>query len=208
VAAHDFADGGGVGWGAGRGGLEDGGDLAEVVGAEKTRGDDGEGFCRGGVEVFEAVDDSARDEDGVAGTTLHGLAVDGVGEDALEAVGGLFVGVVAVGGRDSGSGGDFELEHGDGASGSLGVDEVADGEASDADHFMGGCWHELCWFSFCGLGVRVIVPLVEYGLAGMLGHRLDADVIVWPKKDGKGYQTRANQVLRERILKEMAGRVG
>ncbi len=63
VAAHDFADGGGVGWGAGRGGLEDGGDLAEEVGAEEAGRDDGEGFCRGGVEVFEAVDDSARDED-------------------------------------------------------------------------------------------------------------------------------------------------
>jgi uncharacterized protein (DUF4415 family) len=35
--------------------------------------------------------------------------------------------------------------------------------------------------------------------------RLDADVIAWLKKDGKGYQTRANQVLRERMLKEMAG---
>jgi hypothetical protein len=46
--------------------LEDGGDLAEVVGAEEAGGDNGEGFCRGGVEVFEAVDDSARDEDGIA----------------------------------------------------------------------------------------------------------------------------------------------
>ncbi len=62
VAAHDFADGGGAGWGAGRGGVEDGGDLAEEVGAEEAGGDDGEGFCRGGVEVFEAVDGSARDE--------------------------------------------------------------------------------------------------------------------------------------------------
>jgi uncharacterized protein (DUF4415 family) len=35
--------------------------------------------------------------------------------------------------------------------------------------------------------------------------RLDADVIAWLKKDGKGYQTRANQVLREKMLKEMAG---
>jgi hypothetical protein len=146
VAAHDFADGGGVGWSAGRSGLEDGGDLAEVVGAEETGGDNGEDFCRGGVEVFEAVDDSARDEDGVAGAALPCLAVDGVGEDALQVVGGLFVGVVAMGGGDFGSGGDFELEHGDGASGVLGVDEVADAEASDADHFVGGCWHEFSCF--------------------------------------------------------------
>ncbi len=36
--------------------------------------------------------------------------------------------------------------------------------------------------------------------------RLDADVIAWLKKDGAGYQTRANQVLRERMLKEVEGR--
>ncbi|MEI9978767.1 MAG: BrnA antitoxin family protein [Edaphobacter sp.] len=35
--------------------------------------------------------------------------------------------------------------------------------------------------------------------------RLDADVIAWLKKDGKGYQTRANRVLREKMLNEMAG---
>jgi uncharacterized protein (DUF4415 family) len=32
--------------------------------------------------------------------------------------------------------------------------------------------------------------------------RLDADVIAWLKKDGDGYQTRANQMLRERMLKD------
>jgi uncharacterized protein (DUF4415 family) len=30
-------------------------------------------------------------------------------------------------------------------------------------------------------------------------------VIAWLKKDGKGYQTPANRVLREKMLKEMAG---
>jgi uncharacterized protein (DUF4415 family) len=35
--------------------------------------------------------------------------------------------------------------------------------------------------------------------------RLDADVIAWLKKDGKGYQTRVNQVLREKMLKDLAG---
>jgi uncharacterized protein (DUF4415 family) len=34
--------------------------------------------------------------------------------------------------------------------------------------------------------------------------RLDADVIAWLKKDGEGYQTRANQMLRERMLKEVS----
>jgi len=33
--------------------------------------------------------------------------------------------------------------------------------------------------------------------------RLDADVVEWLKKDGKGYQTRANQMLRERMLEDI-----
>lgn len=32
--------------------------------------------------------------------------------------------------------------------------------------------------------------------------RLDADVIAWLKKPGKGYQTRANQILRQRMLRD------
>ena len=34
--------------------------------------------------------------------------------------------------------------------------------------------------------------------------RLDADVIAWLKKDGEGYQARANQLLRERMLADTA----
>jgi uncharacterized protein (DUF4415 family) len=33
--------------------------------------------------------------------------------------------------------------------------------------------------------------------------RLDADVIAWLKKQGKGYQTRANRILRESMLEEV-----
>jgi len=36
-----------------------------------------------------------------------------------------------------------------------------------------------------------------------LSLRLDVDVIEWLKKDGRGYQTRANQMLREQMLKEL-----
>jgi uncharacterized protein (DUF4415 family) len=32
--------------------------------------------------------------------------------------------------------------------------------------------------------------------------RLDADVIAWLKKPGRGYQTRANRILRQRMLAE------
>ena len=34
--------------------------------------------------------------------------------------------------------------------------------------------------------------------------RLDADVIEWLKKDGEGYQTRANRLLREKMLADKA----
>lgn len=33
--------------------------------------------------------------------------------------------------------------------------------------------------------------------------RLDSDVVAWLKKRGKGYQTRANHILRERMLHEL-----
>jgi len=32
--------------------------------------------------------------------------------------------------------------------------------------------------------------------------RLDADVVAWLKKPGKGYQTRANSILRQRMLND------
>ncbi len=34
--------------------------------------------------------------------------------------------------------------------------------------------------------------------------RLDSDVIAWLKKDGRGYQTRANKLLREKMLADKA----
>jgi uncharacterized protein (DUF4415 family) len=36
--------------------------------------------------------------------------------------------------------------------------------------------------------------------------RLDADVLAWLKKDGQGYQTRVNRMLREQMLKDLEGR--
>ena len=33
--------------------------------------------------------------------------------------------------------------------------------------------------------------------------RLDADIVAWLKKAGKGYQTRANRILRERMLADL-----
>jgi uncharacterized protein (DUF4415 family) len=34
--------------------------------------------------------------------------------------------------------------------------------------------------------------------------RLDADIVAWLKQSGPGYQTRANQILREKMVKELA----
>lgn len=36
--------------------------------------------------------------------------------------------------------------------------------------------------------------------------RLDADVLAWLKKDGQGYQTRMNRILREEMMKDLEGR--
>ena len=36
--------------------------------------------------------------------------------------------------------------------------------------------------------------------------RLDADVLAWLKKDGQGYQTRVNRMLRERMMNDLEGR--
>jgi uncharacterized protein (DUF4415 family) len=34
--------------------------------------------------------------------------------------------------------------------------------------------------------------------------RLDADVIAWLRKSGKGYQTRANRILRQSMLADIS----
>ena len=36
--------------------------------------------------------------------------------------------------------------------------------------------------------------------------QLDADVIAWLKRDGQGYQTRVNQMLRDRVSEEFRRR--
>ena len=38
--------------------------------------------------------------------------------------------------------------------------------------------------------------------------RLDADVIAWLRKEGKGYQTKANALLRETMVKEVTKKAG
>ena len=38
--------------------------------------------------------------------------------------------------------------------------------------------------------------------------RLDADVIAWLRRQGKGYQTKANSLLREIMVKEVSRKAG
>ena len=38
--------------------------------------------------------------------------------------------------------------------------------------------------------------------------RLDADVIAWLRRKGKGYQTRANAVLRDAMLRDLRQKAG
>ncbi len=40
----------------------------------------------------------------------------------------------------------------------------------------------------------------------LISLRVEEDVLAWLQRGGKGYQTRANQVLRERMLAEVEGR--
>ena len=40
----------------------------------------------------------------------------------------------------------------------------------------------------------------------LISLRVEEDVLAWLQHGGKGYQTRANQVLRERMLAEVEGR--
>ena len=76
----------------------------------------GEG-CRSGGPLCE------EDAERVAGADLDFASFEREGDDAFDAVDGLLVGVVAVGDGDFGSGGDVELEDGDGATGVLAFDQ-------------------------------------------------------------------------------------
>ena len=51
------------------------------------------------------------------------------------------------------------------------------------------------------VGGRFYRPLKE-----AVSLRLDADVLAWLKKDGAGYQTRANRILREEMMRDLEGR--
>lgn len=137
MAALNFCDGREVGRAAG-GCAQDCGSLAEEVGAEDAGSDDGECPGSGGAEIVEAMHGSAGDDDGLARRECDGLAVDGEGEGAFEAVKSLFVGIVAVCSGNLATGFYIELEHGEGAVGFVPFDEITDRDTADLNFFLRG----------------------------------------------------------------------
>lgn len=134
MAKHHFGDGLEVGRTSGTG-FHEGGDLAEIFGAENAGRDDCERSRGGRVKIVEAVADSAGDEEDIAGADLGGDSVEGHGEDAFEAVDGLVISVVGVRGGYSGSCADFELKERERGPGGRAIDEKADDDLADANFF-------------------------------------------------------------------------
>jgi hypothetical protein len=134
VATHHRCDRREVGWAAGRG-VEDGRDLAEVVGAEDAGGDDRERLRVDVVGVVEVMGGAAGDAERLAGGNVGRNALDRPGQDALEAVDRLLVAVVAVWGRDLRARGNLELEDRDRSCRLLALDQEANRQLSDLDLF-------------------------------------------------------------------------
>jgi uncharacterized protein (DUF4415 family) len=63
-------------------------------------------------------------------------------------------------------------------------------DTSDIPELPAGAWKD-------AIRGRFYRPLKQ-----AVSMRLDADVVAWLKKRGKGYQTRANNILRQRMLDE------
>jgi len=82
---------------AASGGTDDFGRFAEVRGTHDRRGDDAELFHILAAEVVKAMGRAAGDAQRRAGTHLDGRAVHRPGQDALDPVEDLLVGVVLVG---------------------------------------------------------------------------------------------------------------
>jgi hypothetical protein len=116
VASHHFGERYGVRRTASCG-LDDGGHLAEVLGAEDAGADDRE-HRRVDlmIVVVKAVDDSPRDAQHLSRADLGLFFTDRLGQHALKSVNRLLVSVVTVRDGHSGCGRDIELEDCNGTS--------------------------------------------------------------------------------------------
>ena len=115
---------------AGRG-VDDRGEVAEVVGAEDAWSDDRERRGVDIVRVVEVVDGAARDAEHLAGADVDRHTADRPGQDSLQSVDRLLVTVVAVGDGDLRAGGNVELEDCDGAARLLALDQEPDRDLPD-----------------------------------------------------------------------------
>jgi hypothetical protein len=125
VSAHHRGELGEI-WRTAGCGIHNRGGFPEVVRAEDAGGDNRK---RGGVHftvVVEAMHGSAGDVDNLSGADGDRFALDRPGEHPFEAVDGLLIAVVAVGGRKPRPGRNVELENGDRASRGLSLDEEPD----------------------------------------------------------------------------------
>jgi uncharacterized protein (DUF4415 family) len=50
---------------------------------------------------------------------------------------------------------------------------------------------------------RQVLSSLDSSVKQAVSMRLDDDAVAWLKKPGKGYQTRANRILRQRMLDEI-----
>jgi hypothetical protein len=89
------------------------------------------------MKVVEAMHGAAGNHEDLAWAYLRDLSFDGEGEYAFEALGGLFVAIVAMGTRGFPAGSHVELEHGDGSVCFVLFNEVADSDAPISDLVLG-----------------------------------------------------------------------
>src|SRR3954447_24547501 len=134
MAAHDRCDRFEVRRAARRG-LDDVGDIAEVVGPEDARSGDCQELCPRRTGIHEPVHLAAPDADRLTRADVSVVAVDGPRRDSVEPVDRLLEPVVTVRCGHPPASGDGALEHRDTAAGVVGVDEELDLDSAELDGF-------------------------------------------------------------------------
>lgn len=134
VAPHNFGDRRRIGRTAGSS-YHDGRDFAEVIRAEDARSHNREHRRVGGARVVEAVDRPASDAKNLARADVGSSPFHGESQYALKSVDCLLVGVMTVRDRHFRSSRDIELEHRDGPSRRLALEQEANCQPPNPDLF-------------------------------------------------------------------------
>jgi hypothetical protein len=135
VAGHDSAYLGDVGIAFG---LNNGGEVAEVLGADEAGGEEAHHSGCGGVEVGVRVYGAAGDAQLLAGVNLELLPLDVPGCDAVHAEDGLVVVAMQVGHAEEGVGRNNQLEEIKGTIGFMTAFEEGDADFADLNGMMHG----------------------------------------------------------------------